>query len=70
MVANSRRAFGEQLAYEPNANDVAALSEIEHFEFGQKDVVIPFYKCTESDEEDELMDQNELLFALEGLCWE
>jgi hypothetical protein len=49
MVANSRRAFGGQRAYEPNANDVAALSKIEHFEFGRKDVVIPFYKCTESD---------------------
>jgi hypothetical protein len=69
---HSFRAFGEWRAYtyEPNANDVAALSKIGHFEFGLQSVEIPFYKCAESDEEDELTDQNEVLIALEGLYWE
>jgi len=62
-LINSFRVFRERRAYEPNANDLSALSKIGHFEFGLESVEIPFYKCAESDEEDALTYQDELRIA-------
>jgi hypothetical protein len=59
----SFRVFRERRAYEPNANDLSALSKIGHFEFGLESVEIPFYKCAESDKEDALTYQDELRIA-------
>ena len=68
-LVNSRQAFQDRRAYEPNASDMDALSKIGHFEFGLEQFSIQFYKDSEWDT-NQLDDQNELIIALEGLCWE
>lgn len=73
-LANARQAVAERRTYEPNVEDMTALANIDHFGFGLKqfhlEFSMPMDAYTSDDENEyEFKSQDELIVALEGLCW-
>ena len=69
-LVNSRQAVKDGRVYEPTAKDLDALSKIRHFGLGLEYVEIQLYTAPDWGDILELNSQNELIIALEGLCWE
>lgn len=70
-LTNSRQAIDDRWVYEPSATDMAALSKIDYFDFGLKEICIQFHvRPSVEGEIEQLTDPNQVLLVLEGLCWE
>ena len=72
-LANCRQAMQEERRYEPNEEDMAVMSNINHFNFGVKYFYINWWMPTAAGDDNGNYDfesQDEFLVLLEGLCWE
>jgi len=69
-LANCRQALRQGRSYRPDATDWTALSSVSHFEFEIKQIRVTFEKVQPDEEQFQFENENEMMVAVEGLCWE
>lgn len=70
-LANCCRAVAENRWYCPSAEDLEELSKIEHFEFAISEVSLRFLPVeVEENFYGAFEGNDDMMVALEGLCWE